>query len=179
MEASELRQSAKALTDKADSIELMAMMESAVLSLIEAENKVHDIAHFVRGMELSSSFNADTFWKLIPKIDEIQFELAKIDQEAMGRVKKLYEIDPIRWPLEGEYKTNPWQYRSDNDVSYTLATYLFDKYGVLGRWETPSPEFLKVQGANAKPHLDRVRDLFGDKVAQSAWSNWLAGTHDT
>ena len=114
---------------------------------------------------------------LYEKAQSFEDELATTLLGAGDRRRKLFELDPERWPLEGEYKTRAGYYPTDESVSYAIATMIFDKG--FGRGHNKAYEEMSaVDKARWRALKDRAEDILG-AVGTEGFELWRKGRHDT
>jgi len=114
---------------------------------------------------------------LYEKAQAFEDELALLLLGAGPRLAALHELDPDRWSLEGEFKMRAGDYPTDKDVSYAIATAIFD--AGFGRGSNTAYQELSDEDKDRwRDYKTRAEDICGPAGTQG-FEFWRQGRHDT
>lgn len=106
--------------------------------------------------------------KVYAQFDPLRDAFADCVFGSRERLVALNKLDPDRWALEGEYKAHSHGYTTDEDMSYSIATWLFD-CDVDKNAQDQRYQKLRKQAVEA----------VGEAVAHQGFKFYLEGRHDT
>lgn len=156
----EAREALKKVELEAKEAEGEVLARRAEASIKEANRAVWEVLH-LHGFE-------GKFKPVYDLFEAAQEEFCAVAFGARERMLKLNALDPDRWTLEGEFKPSVSGMTTDDDMAYSIATWLFD----CGVEKNPShPSYTEA--------LEKATKAVGFGIAGSGFAHYLEGNHDT
>ena len=164
---------AKAKLEQAQKELVLAEIEGQSIEVAKSFKKTSHLVWEICQLTDWSEESRALYAKAQAMEDEVAVTLLGADE----RVKKLNQLDPERWNLEGDHPTPPRYFPTDKDAAYAIATSIFDRTGCRGSkaaYAEFSDRFKRVFDAYKK----KAVEIFGE-VGELGFEFWEQGKHDT